>query len=57
MQDGILVKQHVLEHVKEHVKVGEMEVEMEHVNAGEMEFEMEFEKKHGKMKWKRMQQE
>jgi hypothetical protein len=40
-----------------HVMVGEMEVEMEHVNAGEMEFRMELEKKHGKMKEKRMQQE
>ena len=51
------MKQHVLEHVKEHVKVGEIEVEMGHVNAGEMEFEMKFKKKHGKMKQKRMQQE
>jgi hypothetical protein len=67
MQDGILVKhegtfeyhhpemvkQHVLEHVKEHVNLGEMRLEMEHVNAGVMEFEMV----HGKQKQKKMQQE
>jgi hypothetical protein len=48
-----MVKQHVLEHVKQHVKVGEMRLEMEHVNAGMMEFEMA----HGNLKQKKMQQE
>jgi hypothetical protein len=44
-----MVKQHVLEHVK----VGEMRLEMEHVITGVMEFEMA----HRNLKQKKMQQE
>jgi hypothetical protein len=35
-----MVKQHVLELMKEHMRAGVMRLEMEYVNAGMMEFEM-----------------
>jgi hypothetical protein len=48
-----VMKQLVMGLVKEHVKVGEMILEMEHVNAGKMDTRMA----HGKQKEKKMQQE
>jgi hypothetical protein len=48
---GEMVKQHMLEDMKKHVKIDEMILEKEHVNSGVMKFELR------KLMQKKIQQE